>query len=605
MAENTEMKQRIRVLENTLNQNTNFSFNFREIQDTITPFSGESNEDVDCWIVDMENTAVALGWSSQQLFIYGKNNLKGTARLAMSGRIQITNWMTLKKCLKEEFQREISMMEIHQMMIGRRWRKDETLLHYYYDMLKLGEKGVLSDADVIRYIIEGIQDTPFNKAVLYGCNGLSEFKKKLEMYQQIRTEASRYKYRGNVGGSKERQDKEMMTEEEKPVVDVKTFHCYQCGDKTHLRKDCPKGVKCFSCNDLGHIPTNCPKNTNQSVAVAMKNANRTKRYKVISINEMAIDALVDTGSDINIVPVSVASRLNIRKINPTDVMVNGVGSRNVQSEGVAQVNIKIVGDFFTTKVYVFQDGVIPADFVIGNELLDTAEVIIKNGGIEIKKSGEKTHEVENLVKKMTTETDRLKKANDELTAMREEKAQIIKENRCYREEFKVLTKEMKRLSEEVKTMKQEMGKEKLKNVKKDEKIRKVRDVQESLVDDVDRHDEINDRQRRKLFDGSITNQQKYSYAANEKVRDKSSTVENKKEAGEEDNVNFRSKKCSSGNEDVKFQGSDKKEGCYRKETGMRHKNRSKRTSTSVACMSRYLQDSSSSAEDGSRGESQF
>lgn len=132
LAENSEMRERIKVLENSLNQNNSFSFNFREVKDTITPFSGERNEDVDTWIVDMENIAVAMRWSEQQLYIYGKNNLRGTARLAMSGKVQVSNWLSLKKCLRDEFQREVSLLDVHQTMISRKWRKEETLLHYYY-----------------------------------------------------------------------------------------------------------------------------------------------------------------------------------------------------------------------------------------------------------------------------------------------------------------------------------------------------------------------------------------------------------------------------------------------------------------------------------------
>lgn len=120
-----------------------------------------------------------------------KNNLKGTAKLAMAGRFDVKSWITLKTALRGEFDREVSMMELHEKMMRRRLGKEESLLNYFYTMMGLGGQGLLSDHDIIKYIIESITDTPFNKAVLYGCGSLSQFKEKLRVYEEIRGDASR------------------------------------------------------------------------------------------------------------------------------------------------------------------------------------------------------------------------------------------------------------------------------------------------------------------------------------------------------------------------------------------------------------------------------
>lgn len=383
IAENTEMRQRIRVLENSMNQTTNYSFNFREIQETITPFSGDGNEEVDAWIVDMESTAVALGWSQQQLFVYGKNNLKGTARLAMSGRHQVTSWLTLKKCLKEEFQREVTMIEIHRTMVSRKWRKEESLLHYYYEMQRLGARGLLSDVDVIRYIIEGIQDTPYNKAVLYGCTGLTEFKKKLEMYQQIRSDANRKQYRDNAGSSKAQED------EEKREGSSRYGHerrCFQCGENSHLRHECKNPPKCYSCGEVGHISPLCPKKeTNATVSLARPSGEGVAANKRLKVNGQEMDALIDTGSDINIISTEAVRKLEICHVHPTGMRVNGVGAKDVPCRGVFDAHIEVDGHTFCTKVYVFDEDVIPTRLIIGTELLAQAELIINQDGIKISK----------------------------------------------------------------------------------------------------------------------------------------------------------------------------------------------------------------------------
>lgn len=60
-------------------------------------------------------------------------------------------------------------------------------------------------------------------------------------------------------------------------------------------------------------------------------------------------------------------------------------------------------------------------------------------------------------------------------------------------------------------MKPENRKKKCKNVRMDEKMRRVENVNKVVVDGVDCRDEIDENQRGKLFDGSINNQQIPSY----------------------------------------------------------------------------------------------
>lgn len=82
--------------------------------------------------------------------------------------------------------------------------------------------------------------------------------------------------------------------------------------------------------------------------------------------------------------------------------VNGVGSGNIQSVGVIKTDVTIDGDIFNRKVYLFKDG----------------------------------------VERLMAEMDSLKKIIDELSIMRNEKAQIEDENRCYQKKLVNLTEVM-------------------------------------------------------------------------------------------------------------------------------------------------------------------
>lgn len=293
----------------------------------LHPFTGEDDASVMSWIHNMENTAMALEWSPRQLFVYGKNNLEKTAKLAISGREDVRGWESLKAALKEEFFKEVSSRDIHAKLAGRRMEKDETLFSYFYTMKALSSRGGVTTGDLIKYVIAGINDTAYNKVVLYGCTDLPAFKEKLMVYQEIKDNA-RSSYREKV---KDVRTSPLIKKEEKPTDQLSTDtekrrgRCYQCGDKTHLKKDCTKGPKCFSCNEWGHIAPNCPKKKPPTVTAVREHGNPETLKKVI-INGVENTALIDTGSDINLMSLDLLRVLKIKDVQPTTMRINGVGS---------------------------------------------------------------------------------------------------------------------------------------------------------------------------------------------------------------------------------------------------------------------------------------
>lgn len=107
--------------------------------------------------------------------------------------------------------------------------------------------------------------------------------------------------------------------------------------------------------------------------------------KMVKINDVEMSSLIDTGSDINFISSDEVEKLGIKGIQPTERRINGIGSRDVRSTGVFAAEVVIDAITFHTRVYVFEENMIPMKLVIGKELLAEGNVTIRQGEITISK----------------------------------------------------------------------------------------------------------------------------------------------------------------------------------------------------------------------------
>ncbi|UYV74562.1 hypothetical protein LAZ67_12000144 [Cordylochernes scorpioides] len=82
-------------------------------------------------------------------------------------------------------------------------------------------------------------------------------------------------------------------------IDDKESKCFNCGKRSHLSRECrfkDLGKKCFSCNSFGHIANQCPTRSNVNTLKGLM-------FKAIKINEHELQALIDTGSQLNLIRI--------------------------------------------------------------------------------------------------------------------------------------------------------------------------------------------------------------------------------------------------------------------------------------------------------------
>lgn len=108
-----------------------FSLSFRDVEGALKTFDGKDGYPVSKWISDFEETAILMGWSELQSFVFAKKSLDGLAKLFVQGEKGLTSWSALKEALKDEFGEATSSMEIHKLLTERRKKREETLQEYW------------------------------------------------------------------------------------------------------------------------------------------------------------------------------------------------------------------------------------------------------------------------------------------------------------------------------------------------------------------------------------------------------------------------------------------------------------------------------------------
>jgi len=106
----------------------------------------------------------------------------------------------------------------------------------------------------------------------------------------------------------------------------------------------------------------------------------------ITINGKEIEALVDTGSQPNLLRNDVYQTIGKPDLKKADLQLHGFGQSYTIPKGYFTTQLEIDGDDFETKFYVVSDDAMKFPAMIGNDLLEDAELIVNRNGVHIIKS---------------------------------------------------------------------------------------------------------------------------------------------------------------------------------------------------------------------------
>ena len=192
-----------------------FHLSLKDMEDSIRPFTGEHDFTLVQWIDEIENNCKLMKWTPLETFILGKKLLRGLAKTFIRSEPGIREWAQLKRALAKEFPQKLNSAKVHEKLSKRKMKKEESVHEYFLIMKEIANRGTVENEALIQYVIDGIQDDPQNKSVLFGVTKISAFKEKLRIYEDIRKKSKQqpsdnYKFKSREG-FKKKEDKTEST----------------------------------------------------------------------------------------------------------------------------------------------------------------------------------------------------------------------------------------------------------------------------------------------------------------------------------------------------------------------------------------------------------
>ncbi|XP_011858346.1 PREDICTED: uncharacterized protein LOC105555908, partial [Vollenhovia emeryi] len=307
---------------------------------------------------------------------------------------------TLLDNLRGMFHRQPNKLAMRKRFEERTWKRDETFHDYVHEKTIMANRIAIPDDEVLGYVIEGIPDPELRD--LARVQGFTTRDEILTRFSQISlrdkgyTAATTASSKGDdrSGGAKRKADKSGKSNaNEKPVADDEknpsekkgrgtTKRCYSCGLKDHVSANCPtkeKGNKCFECREYGHIASKCPNKGAAKDSCAIAQTHRRKRFKSVSVNDVVIQAIIDSGSDITIMRKDEYAKIGSPRFEFEGTPFRGIGTAVNTTEGGFRAKLTVDGNCYTISIHVVSDELLRYNLLIGSDFLDTVDVHLRRG----------------------------------------------------------------------------------------------------------------------------------------------------------------------------------------------------------------------------------
>jgi len=126
----------------------------------------ESRACVNGWKILMKSAKYACGQRRKKTFM--RKRLRRSAKLFVTYEKCCGTWKKLERALSSEFDNTLNNRQIHKELARTKKKVDESYHNYVYKMIEIVSHSDIEMEAKIQYIIDGIQNDPVNKTILYG-----------------------------------------------------------------------------------------------------------------------------------------------------------------------------------------------------------------------------------------------------------------------------------------------------------------------------------------------------------------------------------------------------------------------------------------------------
>ena len=202
----------------------------------------------------------------------------------------------------------------------------------------------------------------------------------LENQKTIQRQMSELMHQMQVSNSSANKERKSRSPAEE-TKETRTVRCYECGQEGHVRSKCPyrknvrsemqsKGhnrVACYNCGREGHISANCSEKGNKDregepMRMTDKNGKKSREeeqnavrkigstlYARMEVNGKSVDCLIDTGSEVNLMP---AEMLDANEIQPTSRKLQAANGTRIGVLGEVELLVQVANICLPTKFVV-------------------------------------------------------------------------------------------------------------------------------------------------------------------------------------------------------------------------------------------------------------
>ncbi|KAH9641258.1 hypothetical protein HF086_016431 [Spodoptera exigua] len=376
------------------------STNRRQDDISLPSFDPEKmHNGADSWCKNIEDLGAEFNWTSLQMVAKAGKALRGTAfSWFESWEPEHRDWETFRQDLVALFPTKKNLTEKLTKAVLYNSESAETYAEYAREKILLLKKTKVSftEEQLVELVCGGVRDVNVRMA---------SFNSSVNTTNELITLFSSYSKNPKKRPFEKNATVDDSSTAKKPRTDFATKQCFSCGQKGHIQFQCPKNsnnnknssdskaspkskdilntsiknLKCGYCKKEGHSVEKCW--TKQRVDREKQNIKPVNcltqsglKLTKIYINDITVDALIDTGANCSIIKESIAFRLGCH-VSPWTVRLDGIGSGHVNTFGKITVPVRFNDVCIELDLNVVSNDFV-YDCIIGQDVVKYADIAI-------------------------------------------------------------------------------------------------------------------------------------------------------------------------------------------------------------------------------------